>query len=98
MSGQISEIINKTKDQEELNQLRDQHIKITELIDKTGEIEFNENDKYYRDAIKKFKETETEFKKFAANQIEIMDLIKSITDVIANVEKLLNIWDLIHDK
>ncbi len=98
MSGQLSEIIIKTTDKDELNQLIEKYIKISELIGKTGKIQFNENDKYYRNTIKKFKDTEKEFKQFAANQIEIMDLFKSITDIIANVEKLFNIWDLIHAK
>ncbi|UCH95149.1 MAG: hypothetical protein JSV88_33570 [Candidatus Aminicenantes bacterium] len=98
MSGQLSEIINKTNDKEELDKLREQHIKITELIDKTGKIQFNENDKYYRDTIKKFKDTEKVFKAFAANQIEIMEMLKSITDIIANVERMIMVWELINEK
>ena len=98
MSGQLSDVINKTTDKEELNKLREQHIKISELIDKTGKIQFNENDKYYRDTIKKFKETEKQFKAFAAQQIEIMDMLKTITDTIANVERMIYILDLINDK
>ncbi|UCH97793.1 MAG: hypothetical protein JSV88_13330 [Candidatus Aminicenantes bacterium] len=89
MSGQLGEIIIKTTDKEEHNKLLEKLIKISELIEKTAGIQFNENDKYYRDTIKKFKDTENVFKAFAANQIEIMEMLKSITDVIANVERMI---------
>ena len=98
MSGQISGIIIKTTDKEERKKLIEQYIKISELIGKTGNIQFNENDKYYRDTIKKFKDTEKQFKAFAAHQIDIMDMLKAITDIIANVEQMISVWGLIDDK
>ena len=64
-------------------------------IDKLGRITFDENDKVYQETIDKIKNTEKLFKEFIDNQAKLAGIFRTLTSIIANVEKMLLGWKIV---
>jgi cell fate (sporulation/competence/biofilm development) regulator YlbF (YheA/YmcA/DUF963 family) len=98
LSGKLKKFIEETKDNKEKQKLLARYLDITEQIDKHGNKEFEENDDFYRDTIKKIKDTERLIKEFKDNQSELVHVFINLSDIIGNVEKILLGWKITNEK
>ena len=98
LSGNLSNVINKTGNEEEKQKLLALYLKVNDQCEKIAKQEFDENDDFYRDTIENIIDTERKFKEFKANQIKLINVFVHLIDIIANVERIMLDWILKNEK
>ena len=98
LSGKFSNLIDKTKNEEEKQKLLAIFFKVNDQCEKIAQQEFDENDDFYRDTIENIIDTERKFKEFKANQIKLINVFVHLIDIIANVERIMLDWILKNEK
>ena len=89
LSGKLSDFSDEIKNKEEKHKLLALHLIVTGLCEQVSDQEFDENDDFYRDTIEKILAAGGVIKEFKENNIELIDVFVHISDIIANVEKII---------
>jgi hypothetical protein len=92
LSGKLNDLIDKTKDKDERQNLLALFFKVNEQFEKIAHQEFDENDDFYRDTVENIMDTERMIKDFKENQIKLINIFVHLIDIIANVEKIILGW------
>ena len=98
LSGKLNDLIDKTKEKDERQNLLEIFFKVNQLCEKIAGQEFDENDDFYRDTIENIIDTERMIKEFNANQIKLVNVFVHLIDIIANVEKIILGWKIPNKK
>jgi hypothetical protein len=98
LSGKLNDLIDETKDKKEEEKLLALFFKVNDKCEKLAQKEFDENDDFYRDTIENIIDTERLIKDFKANQIKLINVFEHLTNIIANVERILLDWIIAGEK
>lgn len=94
MSCNLVKIIDETKDNEERLKLWARFVQITEQINILPHIQFDESEDFYWETVEKIKDTERVFNEFIEHEEELTYVFHQLSEIIANVDRILLTWKL----
>lgn len=98
MAGNLTQLIDKTDDLNVRKRLWERYVDLKDQIDKMANLQFEENDDFYKETIEKIIETEALFKDYEENQEKLLQVLKQISDIIASVGLIFYGWQLENEK
>jgi len=85
----VNKLYYEAKKEEVKKELKDRFEKLSKLLEKAIISQFDENDKAYKDAIKKINNVNRKIKKLKINLLKIEKIFVYLSEIIENIDTLL---------
>ena len=94
MSGRLSPMINKVKPVANRVEVWTRYLEINSLIERLVGKEFDQKEQFYCETLDKIKESEIVINRYRGNPDDLIQVKIHISNIIADVEKIITLWEM----